>query len=615
MQPLFKQRKPANLIIQSSDEDKIVQQQIQELDTFEEFCSNIPDVENQELNFTKESKSFSSQPIDLQESQEFQYNLKFSDQKQEEIQESPPIQYIEFVEFNPQSINSGQSESNIQRIDSQQSPKDIMQEPPAPQNKNLTKFSFPQKGGCFSSLKKQLCVDQPLISNHGNQSEQFEETLVKQHNTQNIPKSVQDDLLKQIKQLTDQKNDIQTTLQNQIQQLQTQNQKLEQELVQQKQQNAIIIQENIMLQSKIQILEQKKSADLNNITDFSHDLLPNKLSMNEKLIYLLSKINIKAQENAKLQYEILKLQNNIEILETQKYLQINTNLLLETHKLQQSHSPQLQPQSQNRGQSLSKDSRTSLLNSQKYPLNLSLNYVYQGERRQEVFINNKNRIISPLAHYSSVGEQQQLQLTNLQKNKIYKEDTNYNNKMHTKNSTSVGELISFKQDLTNCSNMINKALRKESYSTQSPNSKVTQKFKQTLNAKIRTQQENSKSYASLLFSLGERQKDVRQMSPKGGNKKSKQLFGFIMQPHPNSRKQSEILKSEESNKMSQEQLKMSDKKSTLQTSIDIFQIMREMRNKKNRISTKQSQKKGQATTSRQLITEIKSSRTNKPSFD
>ncbi|CAD8195691.1 unnamed protein product [Paramecium pentaurelia] len=615
MQPLFKQRKPANLIIQSSDEDKIVQQQIQELDTFEEFCSNIPDVENQELNFTKESKSFSSQPIDLQDSQEFQYNLKFSDQKQEEIQESLPIQYIEFVEFNPQSINSGQSESNIQRIDSQQSPKDIMQEPPAPQNKNLTKFSFPQKGGCFSSLKKQLCVDQPLISNHGNQSEQFEETLVKQHNTQNIPKSVQDDLLKQIKQLTDQNNDIQTTLQNQIQQLQTQNQKLEQELVQQKQQNTILIQENIMLQSKIQILEQKKSADLNNITDFSHDLLPNKLSMNEKLIYLLSKINIKAQENAKLQYEILKLQNNIEILETQKYLQINTNLLLETHKLQQSHSPQLQPQSQNRGQSLSKDSRTSLLNSQKYPLNLSLNYVYQGERRQEVFINKKNRIISPLAHYSSVGEQQQLQLTNLQKNKIYKEDTNYNNKMHTKNSTSVGELISFKQDLTNCSNMINKALRKESYSTQSPNSKVTQKFKQTLNAKIGTQQENSKSYASLLFSLGERQKDVRQMSPKGGNKKSKQLFGFIMQPHPNSRKQSEILKSEESNKMSQEQLKMSDKKNTLQTSIDIFQIMKEMRNKKNRISTKQSQKKGQATTSRQLITEIKSSRTNKPSFD
>ncbi|CAK57313.1 unnamed protein product (macronuclear) [Paramecium tetraurelia] len=614
MQPLFKQRKPANLIIQSSEEDKIVQQQIQELDTFEEFCSNIPDVENQELNFTKESKSFSSQPINLQESQEFQYNPKFSDQKQDEIQESHPIQYIEFVEFHPQSINSGQSESNYQRIDSQPSPKDIMQEPPAPQNKNLTKFSFPQKGGCFSSLKKQLCVEQPIIINHGNQSE-FEETLVKQHNNQTIPKSVQDDLIKQIKELNDQKNAIETTLQTQIQSLQNQNQKLEQELVQQKQKNCSLVQENMLLQSKIQILEQKKSTDLNNITDFSNDLLPHKLSMNDKLVYLLQKLNAKTSENAKLQYEILKLQNNIEILETQKYLQINPNLLLETHKLQQSHSPLIQPQSQNRGQSLSKDSRTSLLNSQKYPLNLSLNYVYQGERRQEVFINKKNRIISPLAHYSSVGEQQQLQLTNLQKNKVYKEDVNYNNKMHTKNSTSVGELISFKQDLTNCSNMINKALRKESYSTQSPDGKVTQKFKQTLNAKIGAQQENSKSYASLLFSLGEKQKDVRQMSPKGGNKKSKQLFGFIMQPHPNSRKQSEILKSEESHKMSHEQLKMSDKKNTLQTSIDIFQIMRDMRVKKSGISTKQSSKKGQAATSRQLITEIKSSRTNKPSFD
>ncbi|CAD8111881.1 unnamed protein product [Paramecium sonneborni] len=612
MQPLFKQRKPANLIIQSCDEDKLVQQQIPELDTFEEFCSNIPDVENQELNFTKESKSFSSQPLNLHESQEFQTNQKYSDQKQEEIQESLPIQYIEFVEFHPQSINSGQSESNCQRIDSQQSPKDIMQEPPAPQNKNLTKFSFPQKGGCF--IKKQLCIEQPLIINNGNQST-FEETLVKQHNTQNFPKSIQDDLTKQIKELTDQKNIIEQSYQTQILQLQTQNQKFEQELIQQKQKNLTLVQENMLLQSKIEIFEQKKSADLNNITDFSNDLIPHKLSMNEKLVYLMQKLNIKAQENAKLQYEILKLQNNIEILETQKYLQINTNLLLDTNKLQQSHSPILYPQSQNRGQSLSKDSRTSLLNSQKYPLNLSLNYVQQGERRQDVFLNKKNRIISPLAHYSSVGEQQQLQLNNLQKNKLYKEDVNFNNKMHTKNSTSVGELISFKQDLTNCSNIINKALRKESYSTQSPDAKVTQKFKQTLNAKIGTQQENSKSYASLLFSLGERQKDVRQLSPKGANKKSKQLFGFIMQPHPNSRKQSEILKSEESHKLSQEQLKMSDKKNTLQTSIDIFQIMKDMRNKKNGISSKLNQKKGQAATSRQLITEIKSSRTNKPSFD
>lgn len=42
--------------------------------------------------------------------------------------------------------------------------------------------------------------------------------------------------------------------------------------------------------------------------------------------------------------------------------------------------------------------------------------------------------------------------------------------MHTKNSTSVGELNTFKQDLTNCSNILQKIMRKDS--TQSPDKPI-----------------------------------------------------------------------------------------------------------------------------------------------
>ncbi|CAD8171880.1 unnamed protein product [Paramecium octaurelia] len=590
MQTSFKFRAPCNL--QYFQQEIIVENEIPELDTFEEFCSNIPDQDNQDINFSKQSHTHNSQliRIDCQQtheskSSELQQSIDSRDQmskskiKSVQNQENEQITYMQFVEFNPHSIIS---ESINQRTDTQQSQKDTIAEPPAPQNKNTTKFCFPSKGSGLNNLKKQLCVNQDIQNNNRNQSNS-EQTVLKNQSQSENKNNIEEDLRKQIAQLCKEKTQMQLQYQSQMKKLLEQNQLLEQQLIQQKQQSQMLNQDKQILQQKIIILQKRQALDTNTIIENCNlpESVPSKLTNKEKIQYLIEKLNQKCQENARLQYEIILLQNNIELLETSKILQLaNNNIFpLDPGKTNnQNHSPQ--PQSQNRAQSLSKDSRTSLLTQQKQPLNITINYPAEGKK-----IVNLSAMISPLSKCAQIIQQKQLN-QKIQKNTHQFQEDIQSQKIHTKNSTSVGELMSIKSDAINYSSIINRILRKESYSISSPDGRATQKFKQALNEKLNNlQQDSSKSYGSLLFSLGEqKQKEAnncfRQTSPKREKKKSKQLFGFMNQQ--NSRKQSDLLKSEESHRS--DLGRRSENKNGMDPNNEIIQFMKEMQNKKSDIS-------------------------------
>ncbi|CAD8114423.1 unnamed protein product [Paramecium sonneborni] len=617
MQPSFKYRAPCGL--QYFQQQIIVENEIPELDTFEEFCSNIPDQDNQDINFSKQSQTQNSQliRIDCQQtheskSSELQKSIDSREQKSkskiknQQNQGNEQITYMQFVEFNPQNIISEQTN---QRVDTQQSQKDTMPEPPAPQNKNTTKFCFPSKGSGFNNLKKQLCGNSDIQNNNRNQSNS-EQTVLKNQSLSENKNTIEEDLRKQIVQLNKEKNQIQIQYQQQIKQLVEQNQFLEQQLIEQKQQTQTLNSDKLILQKKIDILSKRQSGDKNIMAETCNinETVPTKLTYSEKISYLIEKLNQKCQENARLQYDILLLQNNIELLETSKILQLTNNniLSLDPGKIShRNHSPQ--QQSQNRAQSLSKDSRTSLLTQQKQPLNITINYPAESKN-----IVNLSAMISPLSRCAQIIQQKQLN-QKIQKNTHQFQEDIQTQKIHTKNSTSVGELMSMKSDAINYSNIINRILRKESYSISSPDGRATQKFKQALNEKLNhLQQDSSKSYGSLLFSLGEHKlKEAnncfRQISPKREKKKSKQLFGFMNQQ--NSRKQSDLLKSEESHRS--DLGRRSEKKNGIDPNTEIIQFMKEMQQKKSDISKNIKQLNPSSQLTRPLITDIKEEKSNR----
>ncbi|CAD8147007.1 unnamed protein product [Paramecium octaurelia] len=623
MQPSFKQRAPCNL--QHFQQEIIIENEIPELDTFEEFCSNIPDQDNQDINFSKQSQTHNSQliRIDCQQthesrSSEQQQSIDSLEQKSKskgnsvQSQENEQITYLQFVEFNPQSIIS---ESTNQRADTYQSQKDTMPEPPAPQNKNTTKFCFPSKGSGLNNLKKQLCVNQDFQNNNNNQSNS-EQTVLKNQTISENKNNIEEDLRKQMVQINKEKTQMQLQYSQQIKQLIEQNQLLEQQLIEQKQYTQILNSDKFILQSKIDVLSKRQSGDKNTLAETCNFIEQTKLSNNEKIQYLIEKLNQKCQQNARLQYEIILLQNNVELLETSKILQLTNNnvFAMDPDKItHQNQSPQ--PQSENRAQSQSKDSRTSLLTHQKQPLNITINYPNEAKN-----IVNLSAMISPLSKCAQII-QQKLINQKISKNAQQFQEDIHSQKIHTKNSTSVGELMSMKSDTINYSNIINRILRKESYSISSPDGRATQKFKQALNEKLNNlQQDSSKSYGSLLFSQGEqRLKEAnscfRQISPKREKKKSKQLFGFMNQQ--NSRKQSDLLNSEESHRSdlgrrSEKYVNViQSRKNGMDPNTEIIQIMKEMQHKKSDISKNIKQQNPSTLFIRPMVTDIKEAQSSR----
>ncbi|CAD8073541.1 unnamed protein product [Paramecium sonneborni] len=604
-QPKFKMRKPIGLTLDFLDTQQSQKEQtpkVQEIDTFEEFCSQIPEnLQQQELNFSKQSQSFQSQQIKSNNQEE----SICSDLKQSIINEekdNSQIQYIVFEEFHPQStIISGQSES-IRNSEKQLQEKntDLIKEPPAPSNKNNTKFCFPQKGTGFTGLKKQLQIAIPE-ADHTNTSS-YEQTMIKQQLKQNQMNNVVDmELKQQIFSLQRDKEQIKNQYKLEIIDLNAKIQELQQKLDIEQANSLQLKQENEKLQLKIQQLEHQYSINIDkNQSDQFSISYQNKLTENEKVQYLVEKLNQKSAINAKLQYEIFKLQNNIELLQTKQIVQsYNINQISDYEQLSDSHSP---PQFASNPPLINyknrESNKASLLMQQKQALlNLSANQAQQDQKKQI----NLSNMISPQAKTCKASSTIHKNLTTHQtKNTQFKEDTlQHLRKMHTKNSTSVGELNAFKQDLTNCSNILQKIMRKDS--TQSPDKPIqaTQKFKEALNSKLQNVPDKHKSYASLLFSLGDFNKPriqdayIRQNSPHINEDiqfKSRQIFAY--QPHQNSRKQSETIKSEESHKMSTEQPKYQDKyEYPNYQRKDILQLMRDIKSQKLGISAKINYKK------------------------
>ncbi|CAD8078590.1 unnamed protein product [Paramecium sonneborni] len=605
-QPKFKMRKPIGLTLDFLDTQQSQKEQtpkVQEIDTFEEFCSQIPEnLQQQELNFSKQSQSFQSQQIKSNSQEEsICSNLKQSIINEEK--DNSQIQYIVFEEFHPQStIISGQSESiRNSEIQLQEKNTDLIKEPPAPSNKNNTKFSFPQKGTGFTGLKKQLQIVIPE-ADHTNTSS-YEQTMIKQQLKQNQMNNVGNmELKQQIFTLQRDKEQIKNQYKLEIIDLNTKIQELQQKLDIEQANSLQLKQENEKLQLRIQQIEHQYSINIDkNQSDQFSISYQNRLTENEKIQYLVEKLNQKSAINAKLQYEIFKLQNSIELLQTKQIVQsYNINQISDYELLSDSHSP---PQFASNPPLINyknrESNKASLLMQQKQALlNLSANQASQDQKKQI----NLSNIISPQAKTCKASSTIHKNLTTHQtKNTQFKEDTlqHLRKIQSTKNSTSVGELNAFKQDLTNCSNILQKIMRKDS--TQSPDKPIqaTQKFKEALNSKLQNVPDKHKSYASLLFSLGDFNKSriqdayIRQNSPHINEDiqlKSRQIFTY--QPHQNSRKQSETIKSEESHKMSTEQPKFQDKyEHPNYQRKDILQLMREIKSQKLGISAKINYKK------------------------
>ncbi|CAD8062181.1 unnamed protein product [Paramecium primaurelia] len=605
-QPKFKMRKPIGLTLDFLDIQQSQKEQtpkVQQIDTFEEFCSQIPEnQQQQELNFSKQSQSFHSQQI-KSNNQEESICSEFKQSIINQEKENSQIQYIVFEEFHPQStIISGQSES-IRNSEKQLQEKntDLIKEPPAPSNKNNTKFSFPQKGTGFTGLKKQLQIAIPE-ADHTNTSS-YEQTMIKQQLKQNQMNNAADmELKQQIFTLQRDKEQIKNQYKLEIIDLNAKIQELQQKLDIEQANTLQLKQENEKLQLKIQQIEHQYSINIDkNQSDQFSISYQNKLSDNEKIQYLVEKLNQKSAINAKLQYEIFKLQNNIELLQTKQIVQsYNINQISDYEQISDSHSPpQFASNPPLNNYKNRESNKASVLMQQKQALlNLSANQAQLDQKKQI----NLSNMISPQAKTCKASTTIHKNLTTHQtKNTQFKEDTlQHLRKMQsTKNSTSVGELNTFKQDLTNCSNILQKIMRKDS--TQSPDKPIqaTQKFKEALNSKLQNVPDKHKSYASLLFSLGDFNKPriqdayIRQNSPHINEDiqfKSRQIFAY--QPHQNSRKQSETIKSEESHKMSTEQPKYYDKYeySNYQRK-DILQLMRDIKSQKLGISAKINYKK------------------------
>ncbi|KAM3133746.1 hypothetical protein pb186bvf_014155 [Paramecium bursaria] len=525
-QPLFKSRKPQSLSLEFLDP---VQQKaptpasqqelplVPEIDTFEEFCSNIPAQEYSKQSFEQQS----------QQSSRSEYKAWRSDQ-----QDASNIQYIVFEEFHPQSTVQSESVRNSEKHDS---PK--VQEPPAPSNKkNQMKFCFP--ANAKSGLRKQLQIVIPEVEHNSTSS--YEQTMIKQQQQLAVVKQGDEDYKAQLIKLQAEFDQQKAQFKLQLNEAQQKKHSLEKKL-EAEEQNVIRLQiENERLNQKIQS-EQDKSECLS-------QSMPHGLKDQDKISYLIDKLHKKSNQNAKLQYEILKLQNHIEILQTKHLMQSQTQHISDSEHISDNQSP---PQQSVR---LSNQHKQSLVSNQKNNiLNLS---AYQTQLEQKKII-NLSHLVSPLARTSKLAYPKNLTTHHQNKNNQYKEDTLQNLKkiQSTKNSTSVGDLNSFKHDLTNCSNILQKIMRKDSHSTQSPDKTLyaAQKFRETLNAKLQNVPEKHKSYASLLFSLGDFSKPktdayIRQHSPHEEQRLQKYRSGN--QGLPNSRKQSETLKSEESHKMS-----------------------------------------------------------------
>ncbi|CAD8197520.1 unnamed protein product [Paramecium pentaurelia] len=609
-QPKFKTKKPLGLTLdylESQQHQKEILPEAQEINQFDDIFNQYQQIQQtKELDQLNQSKSSnieqhqndqlnSSKPINLSISI-YIIVIFYSDVDNQ----NQKVQKIIFDEYYTQNNGNTDKSDNIQIQQDKLSNINtkLIQEPPAPKNKDCVKQSFSQKGSSLSGLKKQIQIAIPDVEH--NITSSYEQTMIKQQLKQNQMNDLE--LKSQIFQLQNDKDRIKNQYQLEIIELNALIQELQNKLeieqaeqIQLKQQNQKLT--NLISQIDNQNIEKQDKEQLR----CSHH---NNLNDKEKIQYLIEKLNVKSTQNAKLHYEIIKLQNNVEMLETQSILHLNNgNQINNQDKPSINQVPQylgIEVQQPTQVQNKKETIKASVIMQQKQSfLNLSANHSQLDQNKNMNFSN----MITPQANKNEVSNSIHKNLTLHQtKNGYFKEDNlqQIRKIQSTKNSTSVGELNIIRQDPTNYSNILQNMMKKGAPNSPNKYIHATQKFKETLDSKLNNISDKQKSYASLLFSGGDmkksRHKDAycRQYSPHINEDiqfKTRQLFS--LKPYSNSRKESETIKSEESHKLSTDKAKYQNKYeySNYQKKKDILQMVKDINNQKIGISAKINYKK------------------------
>ncbi|CAK63123.1 unnamed protein product (macronuclear) [Paramecium tetraurelia] len=531
----FKTKKPIGLTLdylENQQPQKEILPEAQEINQFDDiFNQHQQQSQKKELYPLNQSKSSNFEHCQNDESSSSKpIHLPIN-----EDDDNEKVQKIIFEEYYPQnngnrdnSENTQIQQENLSNINSK-----LVQEPPAPKNKDKVKSTFPQKGSsmagckylCLSKVKKQIQIAIPEVKQ--NITSSYEQTMIKQQQKQNQMNDLE--LKSQIFQLQNDKDRIKNQYELEIvelnaliQDLQTKLEIEQEEQMQLKQQNQKL--SNLISQIDNQLNQKQDKEQLR----FSHN---NNLNDKEKICYLIEKLNVKSTQNAKLHYEIIKLQNNVEMLETQSILnQNNANQNHNQDKQAINQVPQylgMEVQQPTQIYNKKENIKASVMMQQKQSfLNLSANHSQLDQNKNMNFSN----VITPQANKNEVSTSIHKNLTLHQtKNGYFKEDNLQQIRKiqyeidillrSTKNSTSVGELNILRQDPTNYSNILQNMMKKAAPNSPNKYLHATQKFKETLDSKLNNISDKQKSYASLLFSGSDlkksRYKDAycRQYSP------------------------------------------------------------------------------------------------------
>ncbi|CAD8119163.1 unnamed protein product [Paramecium sonneborni] len=237
----------------------------------------------------------------------------------EENYQNQKVQNIIFEEYYPQVyLNTNNIDSiQIEQDQRQNNNFQLIQEYPALKDKDSSKKSIQQKG---SGIKKKIQISIPEVEHNNNSS--YEQTMIKQQLKQNQMNNGCDLELKSlIFQLQNDKDRIKNQYQLEIIELNTKIQELQTKLEIEKVEQMQLKQENLELENHISQIDYKIVES--NSKEQQCNSQNKKLNDKEKIQYLIEKLNVKSTQNAKLHYEIIKLQNNVELLETQSILQQN----------------------------------------------------------------------------------------------------------------------------------------------------------------------------------------------------------------------------------------------------------------------------------------------------
>ncbi|CAD8120534.1 unnamed protein product [Paramecium sonneborni] len=407
------------------------------------------------------------------------------------------------------------------------------------------------------------------------------------------------ELKSQILQLQNDKDRIKNQYQIEILEMNTKIQELETKLQIQKEEQMKLKQENLQLENHLSKIDSKIVET--NPKEQCCCLHQKQQNNKKKIQYLIEKLNVKSTQNAKLHYELIKLQNNVELLETQTILQSNNNKQIIKQDKQSisdvyqylDREVQAPIQIQNKIENI----KTSMVMQQKQSLsNQSINHSQSDQNKNMNF----STLITPQAKKNNVSNSIHKNLTLHQAKTVnFKEDIiQQTRKIHTKNSISIGELNIFKQDQRNYQNILQKMMKKESLYSPGKQIHATQKFKEVLDSKLNNISDKQKSYCSLLFSGRDfyitRNGNAypRQNSLHINEDRQYKSKLFSQKLHLNSRKQSETIKSEESQKLCTDQNKYQNlfecinykKKGKIKFNLDIFQMMKDIHNQNIRSS-------------------------------